>query len=78
MLEVISSDWKMWLGSKIVIGFATGIMQSVVPTYVAEVAPRELRAIYLSFFNMCSESTRSRINRIHRISLQRTADTVFQ
>ncbi|GFZ45718.1 hypothetical protein JCM24511_03447 [Saitozyma sp. JCM 24511] len=53
MLEVISSDWKMWLGSKIVIGFATGIMQSVVPTYVAEVAPRELRAIYLSFFNMC-------------------------
>jgi len=53
VLEVISTDWKMWLGSKIVIGFATGIMQSVVPTYVAEIAPRELRAISLSFFNMC-------------------------
>jgi hypothetical protein len=30
-------------------------MQSVVPTYVAEVAPRELRGIMLSFFNMASE-----------------------
>jgi MFS family permease len=73
MLEVISSDWKMWLGSKIVIGFATGIMQSVVPTYVAEVAPRELRAIYLSFFNMCSEwtSTTSSCSS-YDISLHRT------
>ncbi len=55
MLEVIAKDWQMWLGSKIVIGFATGLMQSVVPTYVAEVAPRELRGIMLSFFNMASE-----------------------
>jgi len=52
MLEVIASDWKMWLGSKIVVGFGTGIMQSAVPTFVAEVAPREVRAVYLSFFNM--------------------------
>jgi MFS family permease len=55
MLEVIATTWQMWLGSKIVIGFATGMMQSVVPTYVAEVAPRELRGIMLSFFNMASE-----------------------
>jgi MFS family permease len=53
ILEVVATDWKVWLASKIVVGFATGIMQSVVPTYVAEVAPRELRAIGLSFFNMC-------------------------
>ncbi|GFZ46522.1 hypothetical protein JCM24511_04769 [Saitozyma sp. JCM 24511] len=53
MLEVISKDWRMWTGSKIVIGYATGMMQSTVPTYVAEVAPRECRAIGLSFSYLC-------------------------
>jgi MFS family permease len=39
---------------QIVVGFATGIMQSAVPTYVSEVSPREIRGIMLSFFNMAS------------------------
>ncbi|GAA5987219.1 hypothetical protein JCM10908_001864 [Rhodotorula pacifica] len=52
MLEIIATTWQMWLGSKIVIGFGTGIMQTCVVTYVSEVAPRELRGISLSLFNM--------------------------
>ncbi|GAA5999662.1 uncharacterized protein JCM10292_003680 [Rhodotorula paludigena] len=52
MLEVIAKDWQTWLGSKIVIGFGTGIMQMAVTTTVSEMAPRELRGISLSFFNM--------------------------
>ncbi|KAJ9114713.1 hypothetical protein QFC22_005589 [Naganishia vaughanmartiniae] len=52
VIEVVANDWKQWLGSKIVVGFATGIMQSAVPTYVSEVSPREIRGIMLSFFNM--------------------------
>ncbi|KPV74502.1 uncharacterized protein RHOBADRAFT_15861, partial [Rhodotorula graminis WP1] len=53
MLEVIAKDWQTWLGSKIVIGFGTGIMQASVTTAVSEFAPRELRGIALSLFNMC-------------------------
>ncbi|KAJ9107001.1 hypothetical protein QFC19_002869 [Naganishia cerealis] len=52
IIEVVATDWKQWLGSKIVVGYATGIMQSAVPTYVSEVSPREIRGIMLSFFNM--------------------------
>lgn len=52
MLEVIAKDWRTWLGSKIVIGFATGLMQSTVTTVVTELAPRELRGIALSWFNL--------------------------
>ncbi len=55
MLEVIATTWQTWLGSKIVIGFATGQMQAVVPTYVSEVSPRELRGVMLSFFNIASK-----------------------
>jgi MFS family permease len=51
-LEIISQNWRMWTGAKIVIGFATGVMQSVVPTYVAEVAPRECRAINLGLCHL--------------------------
>ncbi|KAG0655501.1 hypothetical protein C6P46_000847 [Rhodotorula mucilaginosa] len=52
MLEIIATTWQMWLGSKIVIGFGTGIMQTCVVTYVSEVAPRELRGSGLGLFNM--------------------------
>ncbi|KAL8291287.1 hypothetical protein RQP46_002265 [Phenoliferia psychrophenolica] len=51
-LEIIAKDWKGWLGSKIVVGFGTGYMLAAVPTYVTEIAPREIRGIMLSFFNL--------------------------
>ncbi|KAK4700304.1 hypothetical protein P7C70_g5944, partial [Phenoliferia sp. Uapishka_3] len=57
ILEIVVTTWQGWLGAKIVIGFATGLMQSVVPCYVTEIAPREIRGIMLSFFNFVGLAT---------------------
>ncbi len=55
---ILARDWRTWLAAKILIGWATGVMQAAVPTYVAEVAPRQARAVMLSLFNLCSGSFR--------------------
>ncbi|KAJ5733497.1 hypothetical protein N7493_002283 [Penicillium malachiteum] len=51
-LESFVTDWKGWLGAKIVMCLTTGLMQAGVATYISEIAPRELRGIALSTFNM--------------------------
>ncbi|CAK7227991.1 hypothetical protein SEUCBS140593_006763 [Sporothrix eucalyptigena] len=51
-LESFVKTWTGWLGAKIVMAFATGLMQAGVATYISEVSPRELRGISLSTFNM--------------------------
>ncbi|KAJ6014924.1 hypothetical protein N7540_009515 [Penicillium herquei] len=51
-LESFVTNWKGWLGAKIVMGLTTGLMQAGVATYISEIAPRELRGIALSTFNM--------------------------
>ncbi|CAK7204837.1 hypothetical protein SEUCBS139899_007599 [Sporothrix eucalyptigena] len=43
MTEILSHNKYDYLGAKIIMGTATGIMQVVIPTYVAEITPREIR-----------------------------------
>ncbi|CAK7228506.1 hypothetical protein SBRCBS47491_006926 [Sporothrix bragantina] len=50
MTEVLSNNKYDYLGAKIIMGSATGIMQVVVPTYVAEITPREIRGISIGMF----------------------------
>ncbi|CAK7203119.1 hypothetical protein SEUCBS139899_005848 [Sporothrix eucalyptigena] len=50
MTEVLSQNKYDYLGAKIIMGSATGIMQVVVPTYVAEITPREIRGISIGLF----------------------------
>ena len=56
VVEVVSSNWKIWALSKAVMGVATGMIQAGTATYVAEVSPRELRGIALILFQLLSES----------------------
>jgi MFS family permease len=55
-------------GAKIAIGFATGVMQSAVPTYVAEVAPRECRAITLGLCHLTGRYFRDPPHRVARLT----------
>lgn len=50
MLEVVSPNYKVYTIAKVVMGLVTGGLQVAVPTYVAEVAPREIRGIMLGLF----------------------------
>ncbi|KAL1896079.1 hypothetical protein Sste5346_004818 [Sporothrix stenoceras] len=50
MTEILSNNKYDYLGAKIIMGSATGIMQVVVPTYVAEITPREIRGISIGMF----------------------------
>jgi MFS family permease len=67
-LEIIAHNWQMWTGAKIAIGFATGVMQSAVPTYVAEVAPRECRAITLGLCHLTGGYFRDPPHRVARLT----------
>ncbi|RSH89999.1 hypothetical protein EHS25_001332 [Saitozyma podzolica] len=50
-LEVVSPNFKVYTVAKVVMGIATGALTVSVPTYVAEVAPREIRGGALGVFS---------------------------
>lgn len=51
MAEILSRNKNDYTGAKIIMGTATGMMQVVVPTYVAEITPREIRGITIGLFS---------------------------
>ncbi|KAK9447081.1 general substrate transporter [Limtongia smithiae] len=51
LTEVLSRNKNDYTGAKIIMGTATGMMQVVIPTYVAEITPREIRGITIGFFS---------------------------
>jgi MFS family permease len=51
MTEILSQNKNDYTGAKILMGTATGILQVAVPTYVAEITPREIRGITIGLFS---------------------------
>lgn len=51
-LEATAPDWKLFAVAKVAMGAATSFMQSGVTTYIGEIAPREMRGVSLSAFNL--------------------------
>lgn len=51
-LESFVATWAGWLGAKIVMLLTVGLIQSAVSTYISEIAPREMRGVALSTFNL--------------------------
>lgn len=45
--ELTSRNRWDFLGAKIIMGCAAGLTQSVYPTFVAEIAPREIRGVLI-------------------------------
>ena len=50
MTEILSQNKNDYTGAKILMGTATGMMQVIIPTYIAEITPREIRGITIGFF----------------------------
>lgn len=63
MTEVLSRNRYDYTGAKILMGSATGMMQVLIPTYVAEVAPRDIRGITIGVFGFNRESSCHNTNR---------------
>lgn len=61
MTEILSQNRNDYTGAKIIMGVATGMMQVAVPTYVAEVTPREIRGITVGCFAFYRKLPTSRI-----------------
>lgn len=57
MTEVLSRNKNDYTGAKIIMGSATGIMQAVIPTYIAEITPREIRGITIGLFAFTRKSS---------------------
>lgn len=55
MTEILSQNKNDYTGAKIIMGVATGMMQVVIPTYVAEICPREIRGISIGLFSFNRE-----------------------
>ncbi|RAO69146.1 uncharacterized protein BHQ10_005158 [Talaromyces amestolkiae] len=51
MTEILSQNKNDYTGAKILMGVATGMMQVAIPTYVAEITPREIRGITIGLFS---------------------------
>lgn len=51
-LEATAPNWKLFAVAKVAMGAATSFMQSGVTTYIGEIAPREMRGVSLSAFNL--------------------------
>ncbi|KAL7420436.1 hypothetical protein Q5752_004386 [Cryptotrichosporon argae] len=49
-VEIVSQNYKDYTGAKVIMGAATGMLQVVCPTYVAEVTPKEIRGITVGLF----------------------------
>lgn len=48
--EVLSQNRNDYTGAKIIMGVATGMMQVAIPSYVAEITPREIRGVTVGCF----------------------------
>lgn len=55
MTEILSQNKNDYTGAKILMGVATGMMQVAIPTYVAEITPREIRGITIGLFSFNCE-----------------------
>ncbi|KAJ5758599.1 hypothetical protein N7520_005755 [Penicillium odoratum] len=52
LIELFSTNWKVWIVAKIFMGAAMGSMQANTHTYVSEITPTSIRGFMLSLFQL--------------------------
>ncbi|WRT68232.1 uncharacterized protein IL334_005208 [Kwoniella shivajii] len=52
VLEIVAKDWRVYAVGKFLIGMGTGMVQSGLTVYIAEVAPVRSRGAVLSFYSL--------------------------
>lgn len=51
VLEIVASEWKVYLVAKIMCGFAAGFIATTITTYISEITTPAFRGIHLAFFS---------------------------
>lgn len=64
MTELLSQNKNDYTGAKVLMGVATGMMQVAIPTYVAEITPRDIRGITIGLFSFNCE-----LYLVHQLSI---------
>ena len=50
--EITASDWKSWLGAAVLVRMGVGLAQSILVTYVSELAPFQIRGFMIGAYQL--------------------------
>jgi MFS family permease len=51
--EITASGWKSWLGAAVLVRAGVGLAQSILVTYVSELAPFQIRGLMIGAYQLC-------------------------
>lgn len=52
IFEITSFDWKTWLGAAVLVRLGVGLAQSILVTYLSEIAPFQIRGIMIGCYQL--------------------------
>lgn len=50
--EITASDWKSWLGAAVLVRLGVGLAQSILVTYISELAPFQIRGFMIGAYQL--------------------------
>ena len=50
--EIASHDWKSWLGAAVLVRLGVGLAQSILITYISELAPFQIRGFLIGAYQL--------------------------
>ncbi|KAJ9121876.1 hypothetical protein QFC24_004458 [Naganishia onofrii] len=53
VLEIVAKEWVVYLVARLLAGWSTGLVQSGVTVYIAEIAPTPIRGALLAMYSLC-------------------------
>lgn len=52
IFEITAHDWKTWLGAAVLVRLGVGLAQSILVTYLSEIAPFQIRGIMIGAYQL--------------------------
>jgi SP family general alpha glucoside:H+ symporter-like MFS transporter len=50
--EILARNWRVWLGAAIIIRLGVGLAQSILITYLSEIAPFQIRGFMIGAYQL--------------------------
>jgi len=50
--EILAHNWQTWLGGAILIRFGVGMAQTILVTYISEIAPFQIRGFMIGSYQL--------------------------
>lgn len=51
--EITAHDWQSWLGAAVFVRLGVGLAQSILITYISEIAPFQIRGFMIGAYQLC-------------------------